>query len=356
VITETLGSGVMSSAIFRETNTNFVGLLGRPDGDKRNEFISSTFNIVNATTEGGIFTPEQTEEIFYNFGQTWMIRSEIDSLFNEDFFDYYLPDFTPWFEVPSVITRQLQSPRPQPQKKARKIPPLSIERELHHERKRATMYLKRAGAAVNETNAEEVCGDVEDDFIRQACIFDFAVKGDADLVAATTKIAIDRERENTILRNNPPEILDEGRNQNSQVTINEDSIFEVFTRDTDGDNITASIERNDDNLFQLSSHKSGDFRRLSHQKSTVFRLYFTGSERPGYFKAQIIVTDGITPVLVTGAINVTQTSPPSPFTKKPSEKFSNKNDKKSSKNSSKKSKKYPKKIKKSSKKSYKSFN
>merc|ERR1712176_271610 len=189
---------------------------GRPDSEKENDFTSTgdiidvfsgtasgsrdlqdTAGVINAKRKKELFDDNKTEEIFYNFGQSWMILSQEASLFIKDFDDFKNEVYVPCFDINCV-------PRP-------------ISRNL---------------AEQNNTVANQICGNVTDDFIRQACYFDYAVTGDATLVEATTEIAIMEEENAAILLNQPP-VVKGGRNKDSLVNLKEESSFDIIVNDAD---------------------------------------------------------------------------------------------------------------------------
>merc|ERR1712176_1275892 len=92
-----------------------------------------------------------------------------------------------------------------------------------------------------------------------------------------------------------------GRNKDSLVNLEEESAFDIIVNDADGDkdNVTAILERNDNGLFALSSLGEG-----------LFHLHFSGSKEKGTFKAQVTITDGLSPILFTSTVEVASTAKP----------------------------------------------
>jgi len=358
-------AGVINPTITRPTTfNNVIGLLGRPDDVKSNDFTDSSGNVLDVFSGTSsrrrallvnqyFFNTTQTRDIFFNFGQSWMIRYQDASLFNQDFSDFFRTCYIPWFEVDENTESPIactQSPSPKPSSKSdiptpsptptptptptksptasptvtptvtpttsptarpsaspskspilmpsSVVPSTSPTAEPSVIPSTASVPQQRKLQSNNEV--DEICGDVEDDFIRQACIFDYAVTGDAALVRATTAVAIIEEENAAILTNTPPNI-NGGRNHNASVGIAQPSSFEIIAIDSDGNNVTAFLERNDNNLFVLSTRAEG-----------LFELYFNGSGESGNFKGQVVITDGLTPVLFTGTVNVTKAISPSP--------------------------------------------
>jgi len=237
--------GVITSIVTRKNeNLEATGLLGRPNGFKANDLTDKDGVKLSFSGSDLPFNAAYTEDIFNIFGNSWMIRRESASLFQGvGRFDYFLNNVY----VPSFQTRR------------------RMERRL-----------------VN------ICDEVEDDYIRQSCNFDLVQLGDDDLVRKLTDIAIEEYRIAEILIDAPPEINPGDRNQAVVVDGKAPShYFNITANDADGDILTATFDRNDNNSFSLVVQSEG-----------VFKVYFNGSD-PGIFIAQVIITDGLIPILCT---------------------------------------------------------
>eukprot|EP00730_Choanoeca_flexa_P004918 TRINITY_DN11841_c0_g1_i3.p1 TRINITY_DN11841_c0_g1~~TRINITY_DN11841_c0_g1_i3.p1 ORF type:complete len:544 (+),score=101.56 TRINITY_DN11841_c0_g1_i3:1358-2989(+) len=134
---EVVGSMLrVSGSVADSYQSRTVGLWGRYDGNVSNDFQPSSSNVpvvVQSASE---------EDIFDDFGQTWMIRSALQSAFSRfvstspfHFGKHYHPSYRPVFTPPGV----------------------SIEKQQA---------------------AEAACAGVEDDAMRTACEFDVITTND----------------------------------------------------------------------------------------------------------------------------------------------------------------------------------
>ena len=89
-------------------------------------------------------------------------------------------------------------------------------------------------------------------------------------------------------------IIEGGRNKSVDVDIGESIHFTVNTHDEDeDDNITATLERNDDGLFEITS-----------VSQNLFGLSFAGVHINGIWKGQMVISDKKSFVMFTASVNV----------------------------------------------------
>jgi len=252
------GLGVMTVGFLKqpEGNNNQLGLLGTPDDDDTNDFTKADGEVLDMMKKES--TSQDYEDIFLNFGKTWMVQQKSSSLFRDltgsyDFNMFYFPDYLPEFTDFGADEGRLLA----------------------------------AGAACNE----DICGKFEG-YLKKSCCFDYAVTKDTNLVSA---IMVDAERDDaikTILRNSPP-VIEGGRKQNLRVEMGETASFIIEITDKDGDSITATLENNDGNLFGLSL-----------ESSNTFRLSFAGTQIDDKFLAQVGISDGTSTILFNAKVVV----------------------------------------------------
>ncbi|KAI0225835.1 Mucin-like protein [Lamellibrachia satsuma] len=170
------------------------GLMGVFNGDATDDLLppgENAFPLSNRSTEKTIFT---------DFGELWRIKS-VDSLFyyspGESYLTYARTDFKPLF-IEDVL------------------------RDMTAERR---------------TKAMETCGD------NKECLFDFAVTGKKEAAAATLETNSKNEEVAETLSNASPNITVETV---FNVTVREENLLVVRSSDSDGDDVTVTLESSPD--------------------------------------------------------------------------------------------------------------
>jgi len=268
--------GVMNPTITRPNGSNnFIGLLGQGDGNQTNEFITPDGTLVPIIIKPNIddnsFLALNDKQIFESFGTEWEIKSEqrenslfgaIEGVIGQDFNSFFVSNFTPDFD---------------------------------------SSFDPNNSSTVENPRARKICAEYEDFFIRQACIYDFGITENEALVRSSSDFAVEEKVIQEMLVNTPPGVRNGGRTQNRNVGVSEGFLFNIESFDTDGDTITASMTRNDDNLFELSGKGSAP---------GMFEVRFLGIDTVGSYRAHITLTDDMIPVLVTTTAEVTLAEPP----------------------------------------------
>ena len=85
-------------------------------------------------------------------------------------------------------------------------------------------------------------------------------------------------------------------NQTISVGLGESASFTIQAFDENEEKITASLERNDGNLFELSTSPNPGHSNLEFSDTVLFY--------PNTWKAQVIVSDGIGPVFFTVSVYI----------------------------------------------------
>jgi len=254
------GLGVMTVTFLTNPShtKKYVGILGSPDKDDTNDFMRADGTVLDKSI---YFKNDVTnyEGIHYDFGETWMVKKEESSLFKQlptflHFNDYHFPEKKPFFGDPDsdgLVSNVRDS----------------------------TCY-------------DTICGDF-DGFLRDSCCYDYEVTKDAELVR---RIMADAKKEDviqSILKNTLPTI-EGGVNQTKSGIRGGKENFVIQSLDENGDNISATLVRNDGDLFKLSD--SPDLG--------VFNLEFTGTTYSKIWKAQVSVDDGIGSILFTASVYI----------------------------------------------------
>lgn len=251
-------AGVMTIGFLqRPVDTEkFLGILGIPDNDVTNDFTAANGTVLNVTKYTSLSS--RYEFLFDNFGKSWMVTEKQSSLFkaltgSNDFHDFNFPDYRPSFEYIDDSNSRL--------------------------------------ASASDCNVE-VCGNFTG-FLFESCCYDYRVTNDTKLV---TKIMEEAEKEDkiqNIIANRIP-IIEGGRNRSVDVEIEESTNFTVNAYDEDeDDNITATLERNDDGLFDITSVSQNSFG-----------LSFAGAHVDGTFKGQMVISDATSSIMFTASVNV----------------------------------------------------
>jgi len=325
---------------------NFVGLLGRPDGNQTNDFTTSLGVVMNITRSNGTsFNALQTENIFDNFGQTWMISNsdmEISSLFRhtpdreKDFRKFFQPCYRPNFGVNSTESSptdfpcrtQVPSISPSPSltnspampiipfNNLTQLPSLSTSPSRFPTNSPVIPVIPFNNSSANDRRLqieedrrlqieEDVCGVIQNLFIKEACQFDLLTLNDPELVGASSSSAVEAEEIVKELTNTPPTILGSGLFQNASVQIEDTFSFQIIATDTEGDTLSVQLKTNEiaDGSFVLSDDIA---------ETGIASLEFLGNMIPGDYRAQVTVTDGLIPVIVSRSVFVIPPPTPSP--------------------------------------------
>jgi hypothetical protein len=133
-------TGAVDRAIYMNRTAGLWGLL---DGNTTNDFLPSS------TTASAILLNASEGDVFVNFGQTWMIQSASMSVFGSflstssfHFNEFYYPDYVPSFTSP-------------------------------------------VGTEAEEQAAAGACAAVQDDVMRDSCIYDVLSTGDVSRALCT---------------------------------------------------------------------------------------------------------------------------------------------------------------------------
>jgi hypothetical protein len=128
-----------SGAVTRDFSNRTLGLWGRFDGDASNDFEPSLYSGSGSST---LLLNASDEEVFDDFGQTWMIRSAASSGFGQ-----FLSTSTLHFNA-------LYNPSYEPS------------------------FSSSSGTAAKEQAAAAACSSVVDLEMRDACVYDVLTTGD----------------------------------------------------------------------------------------------------------------------------------------------------------------------------------
>lgn len=153
----------------------------------------------------------------------------------------------------------------------------------------------RRSLEVTEPEAIAECERVStSDAALLGCIFDMYATNDIDLVSKTTAIAEELKKEvQIVVRRSVIEALPD-RNLIASSQPDNTARFEFEVGNTNGRDITASFLTNELDLFEISSPAPNEF-------VIDFDL---GSEEAGTYSAQVTVSDGLIPILVTATVTM----------------------------------------------------
>jgi AMOP domain/Nidogen-like len=255
-------AGVMLPSIILPNaiaNGRTVGLFGLVDGVPSNDFTNSTGNLVTIAANQTLAV--KNEQIFDRFGITWMIKSNSASLFqalqssDQSFQNFYDPSYRPVFEAPSIVDPTLR------------------------------------------TAADAACAGIQNEAIRTGCYFDIAVTRDAVTFGAAARAAVAQQALIDAVLNSPPTF--NRTDASAELGTGETRVFPFSANDTNGENITFSLERNDNSSFALEAGP------LAGQGV----LRFLGSSTPGRYIGWVGASDGVAQTVFTATVKVAASAP-----------------------------------------------
>jgi len=241
--------GVWLPSILPPLGLKGVGLLGIQDNDRANDLTSSTGLQVNIGSS--------TKQIFYKFGQTWMVSTPSSSLFaafensKQSFYSYYYPFYVPDFEAPPITDPALQEA------------------------------------------VQAACGSISSQVEQNDCYFDMAVTGEVEVFAAVSEATVEEETSHVALIKDGRPFLFE-TTATADIFVNEIRDFALFAYDPDfGDTLTMSLDRNDGSLFSLADNGKGEGE-----------LTFVGTTVEGSYIGWVAVSDGLAVEQFSATVNV----------------------------------------------------
>jgi len=228
----------------------FVGVMGTPDKDPTNDFYAANGTFLDPNSYPDI--SKRYEAIYRDVGSTWIIPVKENSLFKElsgayDFDMFHFPEKLPDFNG---------------------VDP-------------------SAGCEL------DVCASYTG-FLKASCCFDFTITGDSRLVTAVMNEA-QKERDVQIIINNTAPVL-LFPNATASLDLGVSEAFDIIATDPDPDTLFAIMERSDRKLFEIKGYGvRGEWT-----------LTFIGTQLPGTYEAEVVVTDAIawTQFTVTIVVNL----------------------------------------------------
>uniref|UniRef100_A0A1X7TQV9 Mucin-like protein n=1 Tax=Amphimedon queenslandica TaxID=400682 RepID=A0A1X7TQV9_AMPQE len=227
VISVALSSGVSLNATLRLGILSFtmvvpetymkktMGLQGNFDGDKTNDFVNREGNMIPYNSSDA--------DIYHNFGQTWQIQSDQESLFT------YAPERTyASYSNPNHVPVFLDQIDPE-----------------------------------TRAEAERICGGSN----KIECIFDYSQTKNEEL-ALDTQTTMEQNELNKRIGNNLPPVIE--ASDNFMLTVGETALYTINITDP-GDTISVTI----DGEFPYTLDQDGSLWTLNVIHSSLFEFSFT---------------------------------------------------------------------------------